>query len=297
MGRIAEALKRAQQERAQRLGDQGGCAVETPPPQQQNRLTGQAPHASHDVLSQSPLLEAPPPPATLPAVCASILPRNIAPDVAVFHQPYSQIAEKYRSARTRLLNGNPAYQPQILAVGSSKAGEGKTVSTANLGFCFAELRNLQTAVIDFDFRNRGLTRLFNVEEQPGLADVLRGEKKVSQVCLSAIRPNLHLIPAGTVGESSPTELLGNGRASGFVRQLKELFHYTLVDTPAINAVADMGLIGPLCNGVIMVLRMNSTPEPELQQSVYSLKSNNIPIVGGLLVGDLDKMAVFDNTAM
>jgi len=280
MGRIAEALKRAQQERAQRLGQEGGgCAVEKHQPQSlTNRLTGQN---DHDVLSDLPLLETPPLPTSIPAVGPSVLPQNIAPEVVHFHKPHSQIAEKYRSARARLLNSNPAYKAQILAVSSSKSQEGKTVSTANLGFSFAELRNLQTAIIDLDFRGRGLTRLFKVENQ----------------CLSAVRSNLYLIPTGTVGDSSPTELLTNGRASGFIRQLRELFHYTLVDTPPINAVADIGLIGPLCNGVIMVVRMNSTPEPAVQQSVYSLKSNNIPIVGSLLVGELDKMAVFDNLSL
>lgn len=295
MGRIAEALKRAQEERARRQ--------ETESPQQesaarpsgdplasQNRMKGSG---DKDVLASAKLLEVPSMSPSTALMAPSVLKQNLAPELIAYHDPNHTISEKYRSTRTRLMTGNVEYRPRIFAVSSAMPGEGKTITTANMGFSFAELKHLRVAVLDLDFRNRGLTRLFKVEDQPGIAEILRGEATLAQVCLSAVRPNLHLIPTGRLDSENPTDLLTGGRASALSKELRERFHYSLLDTPPISTVADIGLIAPLAHSVIMVIRMNKTPEPVIAHSVKSLQANNVAIAGGILVGDLKSMAAYD----
>jgi len=208
----------------------------------------------------------------------------VSAEVLAFHDPVSPITEKYRSVRTRLLTANPGGSTRIYSITSAVSGEGKTVTTANLGFSLAELRHLRVAIVDLNFRNRGLTRLFKCEKQPGIADVLRGEKTLAEVCAPMPRPNLHFIGAGDCGTAGPSDLLSGNRVAEVFREIGERFHYTLVDTPPINAFADIGLIAPLCHYALIVIRMNKTPEPLLRRCVKLLQANHIAVAGSILTG-------------
>ena len=301
MGRIADALKRAQLERARRTTS-AGVAVEEAP--QGLRVTGPPPGAGpRETLvaasftpTATPFITPPPEPlprgpvvtppprvpftANLPAIAREAVSR----EVLAFHDPVSPITEKYRSVRTRLLTANPGGSTRIYSVTSAVGGEGKTITVANLGFSLAELRHLRVAVVDLNFRNQGLTRLFKCEKQPGIADVLRGEKTLAEVCAPMPRPNLHFIGAGDCGSTGPSDLLSSSRVAEVFREIGERFHYTLVDTPPINAFADIGLIAPLCHYALIVIRMNKTPEPLLRRCVKLLQANHIAIAGSILTG-------------
>jgi predicted acyltransferase len=68
------------------------------------------------------------------------------------------------------------------------------------------------------------------------------------------------------------------------KEINDRFHYSLIDTPAVSSVADIGLIAPLCHSVLIVIRMNRTPEPLLRRSVKMLQANHVPITGCILAG-------------
>ncbi len=288
MGRIAEALKRAQQERARRLEE--GPAVSADRPRAASARAEGPGHRlastsdATDVLGQSLLLDAPPSAPPLSSRASLIPPEAVAPQVLTLHDPACEIAEKYRSVRTRLLTGNPAGSARVFAVTSSLHKEGKTVTTSNLGFSLAELRHLRVAMIDLDFRHRGLSRQFLTDDYPGIAEVLRGEKELADVCAPVVRENLYVVPAGDLGGASPSELLASRSVPNVLRALNERFHYSLIDTPPVNTAADIGLIAPLCHSVLIVVRMNRTPEPLLCRCVKMLQANHVSIAGCILAG-------------
>lgn len=297
MGRIAEALKRAQEERGRRAVQNPSGAQDTVPsdgPLSSDGPDNFGPDDLTDMLRAPAALRESPLASELPPLSAVALPAERIPrTIVAFHETSSEIAEKYRAVRTRLLTSNAEYRPRIYGISSAFPREGKTVSTANLGFSLSELRHVQVAMADFDLRNRGLSRLFQTEDLPGVAEILRGEKTLGEVCVSMVRRNLFFIPAGQVNDSSLTELLTGGRAISLAKELRERFHYTLLDTPAIDPFADVGLIGAFCHSVMLVIRMNRTPEPVLQKCVKSLEVNNIAVAGGILVGDLNKGALYE----
>ncbi|HSW44193.1 MAG TPA: CpsD/CapB family tyrosine-protein kinase [Phycisphaerae bacterium] len=278
MGRIAEALKRAQEDRQRRL--EGESA---------DRATGSRPGSGEPsvvdegllcgTIIKPPQLRRPFTTTTQPIPAEAVDPRVLA-----FHDPICQIAEKYRSVRTRLLTNNPGGSARVHAIASTLRQEGRTITAANLGFSLAELRHLRVAIIDLDVRQGGLTRLFQAEGRPGMIEVLRGEKRLAEACIPVVRDNLHLVPVGRISDANPSELLAGGVAAGVFREINERYHYALVDTPPIHTCADIGLIGPLCHSVLIVARMNHTPESLLRRSVKMLQANHISVAGCILVG-------------
>ncbi len=272
MGRIAEALKKAQQERAARLEEEARAAEA----------------AAATLPSGEPgsggVAGEPPVPRPFLGGTIPLVPDSINRRVVALHDPASPMAEKFRSLRTRLLTGNPTGGSRIYAVTSSLPREGKTVTTANLGFSLAELKHLRIAVVDADLRGRGLSRLTGAADRPGLCEVLRGERTLADVCVPAVRSNLYLVPAGNPGDAGPSDLLVGARASSLFREIAERFHYSLIDTPAATTVADIGLVAPLCHSVLLVARMHATPEPVLRRCINMLQANQVTVTGCVLTG-------------
>ena len=125
---------------------------------------------------------------------------------------------------------------------------------------------------------------------PGLADLLQGEATYEEVIQPTPWPNLFFVAAGQTRGRSAAEVLSAEGADAIFGAFRNQFHYTIIDTPPASTVTDVGIIGQWCNGVIMVVRLNRTPEPIAQRSVRLLQVNNIPILGVVLVGDAGRAA-------
>ena len=286
MGRIAEALKRAQEERLRKREAAPGGLPAGAAREGAADAGARATDAATSPASRfGAIFDLPAMPRPFIVSAAPLPPESVDRRLVSFHEPSLVVSEKYRAIRTRLLTANPDGSSRIYAVASSLHGEGRSVSAGNLGFCFAELRHLRVAVVDCDLRRRGLSGLFSATDKPGLADVIRGDRPLSEVCLPVVRGNLHLIPSGDPAGESPSDLFGGSRLASIFQEIRERFHYALVDTPPMDAFADIGLVAPLCHSTLIVIRLNSTPEGVLRRCVRMLQANRISIAGSILVGE------------
>ncbi|MFQ5461602.1 MAG: CpsD/CapB family tyrosine-protein kinase [Phycisphaerae bacterium] len=271
MGRIADALKRAEEERRASLG----TAVAP-------RDIGNREPDPFSTYSQTPVITEPVEVESEPAPISVV--EGLSESLVPFHERSSLITEQYRSLRTRLLSQNPNYEHRIIAITSAVPKEGKSVTTLNLGCILAEIRHLKVLVIDGDFRRSSLATMLNQAEGPGLAEVLGGRAEFEQVVRSTPIPNLKFIPAGNTHKRSAAELLTAAAAKSVFRRLQNEYHYVIVDTPPATTVTDVGIIGQLCDGVILVVRLHRTDEQAAKRAARLLSANNIPVIGCLLVG-------------
>lgn len=272
MGRIAEALKRAEQER-----QVGSIPGRTEPS-----------YAEVATIPVEPMPEAriPAPPVELPAEgdAPVALVEGLDESLVPFHDRSSLITEQYRALRTRLLSQNPLHEHRTITITSAVPKEGKSVTTLNLACILAEIRHLRVLVVDGDFRRSSLARMLNMKAPVGLADVLAGDVAYEDVIRSTPIPNLSFISAGGTHGRSAAELLTAANAREVFRRMQNDFHYTIVDTPPATTVTDVGIIGQMSSGVIMVARLNYTQESAAKSAVRLLQANNIPILGSLVIG-------------
>ena len=208
--------------------------------------------------------------------------QRVDPAVVAFHDRYSGSVEQYRASRARLLTMNTGRAAQVLAITSAIPEEGKSVSTLNLGLVMAEGGEHRILVVDADFRRTSLARMLGVPEGPGLAEVLRGEVRLSEALQSTPLPNLRLLPAGKTRGNSYGELLGGPTLTALLGELRASYDYTFVDTPPVTTVSDVCLLAPHCDGALVVIQMRRTPEPTVQQAVRTLQANNVKIIGAIL---------------
>ncbi len=285
MGRILKALERAEQERARRADAQGAPSAHLPLSPSPHQV-GDADEETGRRTEVGTSERAVPPPPRVPfgVQCEPVTPDRVSREIVALHDPCCEFSEKYRSIRTRLVTHDPKAGARVFAITSPLAREGRTLTVANLGFSLAELRHFRVAMIDLDLRGRGLGKLFGVADRPGMAEVLRGEKTLSEVAIAVVRENLFLVPAGDPGTMSPSELLGGRLVPPTFKEINDRFHFALVDTPPIEKTADIGLIAPMCHAALVVVRMHRTPEPALKRSVKLLQASKVPITGCVLTG-------------
>lgn len=270
MGRIADALKRAEQERRRTLTQEEGVEVAVEP-------------VSGDIDLATPLDEQPKNPYDEPETPLALV-EGLSESLVPYYERYSLISEQYRSLRTRLLSQNPQYEHRILAITSGAPREGKSVTTLNLGCTLAEIRHLKVLCVDGDFRRSSLARMLNMNNEPGLADVLNGTASYDDVVRKTPIPNLYFIASGDTRDHSAAELLTSPETRQIFRRMQHDFHYTIIDTPPVTTVTDVGIIGQMTNGVIIIVRLNQTHEAMAKRAVRLLQVNNIPILGALTVG-------------
>lgn len=284
MGRIADALKRAERERAEAAA-RGPEAAPPPATSNVDPLTAQSNTADpNPPLVDVPVIEIPRmPPFRGPEPAPTVI-DGLSESLVPYHERSSLITEQYRSLRTRLLSQNPQYEHRIIAITSAIPKEGKSVTSLNLGCILAEIKHLRVIVIDADFRRGTLARMLNQPSSPGFAEVLRGECSYSDAIRSTPIPNLMFMSAGDMKNRPAAELLASAAAKPIFQRLENEFHYVVVDTPPATTVTDVGIIGQYCAGVIIVVKMNYTDEQAAKKTVRLLQVNNIPILGCLLVG-------------
>lgn len=284
MGLISNALRRAEEER-------GKCrqtaAAETPG---QGDVQPVSPDELVDVPAgvrgalQRAAETSSEPSAWNPPVGTAAVTFNIHPSVVAYHDKAAEITEQYRSLRARLTAQNTTGENQVLAITSSIPKEGKSVTTMNLSWVMSEIKHYRVLMIDGDFRRSSLANMMGISEYPGLADLLRGEASLEEVIRPTPVPNLFIMPAGTTQEFNAAELLSRQKTAGLIQECKRRFQCSIIDTPPASSVSDACVIGPLCTGVLFVVRMGRTPEPIARSTIRLLQSNNVNVLGTILAG-------------
>lgn len=273
MGRIADALKKAEQERAIRQAER---AETTPAPETSGGAADVQPVPPNELVDRPAVLTS----GAAPGGCPVIASNQVDPSVVAWTDRSSQIAEQYRAARTWLVSRTKPGDRNCIAVTSSVSREGKSVTTANLAVTLAEIRHMRVLAMDGDLRGGVLGGLFGVPSSPGLADLLIGRSSLSEVLVKTTLPNLWVMPAGRAGDpSGVAELLNSKALSRTMEQIRERYDYILVDTPPVQRLADVGVMGALCTGIIMVVRMHKTPAHLVRQSVSWLQLNRLNVIG------------------
>jgi len=193
-------------------------------------------------------------------------------------EPRHPISEAYRSIRTNLRFSTIDSHLRTLIMTSSTAGEGKSVTAANLAIVMAQL-GLSVILIDADMRKPTQHKLFRLNRQAGLSDALLAEAIPPQQYLQEVGvPNLRLLFSGTA-PPNPAELLSSQR----MRQLIETLHteadVIIIDTPPLLAVTDAAVLASYVREVVLVVNAKRTQRSAVARAVDALQKIDAHICG------------------
>ena len=199
------------------------------------------------------------------------------PSTIVFsecHNPHEG-AEQFRTLRARLYQLRDVSPVKKLLVTSAIAGEGKTFVSTNLAQAIARERDRKVLLIDGDLRSSRLHLPLGAPVSPGLTEYLLGEATEREVIQHGQEGNLCFIAGGNGGVSNASELLSNGRLQKLLDRVSPLFDWVIVDSPPCLPVSDASVLAGCVDGVLLVVRSNSTPSATAQRARQELRKNNV----------------------
>jgi protein-tyrosine kinase len=236
------------------------------------------------VASLTPLiLNAPAPPAPLepdlsapPAAPPArvISGARLHPSLIAARSPSGVAAEQYRALRTRLVHRDSGGPVNVVLVTSPSQGDGKSVTVANLGLAMAQEYHQRVCVIDADFRSPQQHRLFGLPDAPGLSDVLTGHVSLEEALVALEEHHLSVLPAGT-RSAHPAELFGTTIMRRTLEALRARFDRIVIDSPAATPLADVGILTPLVDSVVLIVRAGVTSKPAIHDAIAAIDAGKL----------------------
>ena len=161
--------------------------------------------------------------------------------------------------------------PKVVMVTSSRPREGKTFCSINLALAFAAEENLVTVLIDADAVRGDTAKLLKIPAEPGLTDILAGERSLDDVLIQTDIPNLVVVPPGAYGPQVPELLAGPG-PSRLVAEIGRRYpdYVIIMDTPPCLASTDPAALAPIAGQVVFVVEAGHTQQAEIESSLNLL---------------------------
>jgi protein-tyrosine kinase len=188
--------------------------------------------------------------------------------------PASLAAEQYRSLRTRLKRAENGRALRAIAITSPNKGDGKSLTSANLALTMAQEFQQRVLLVDCDLRRPSVHQLFGLGDRIGLGDVLMNLANLDQSLVWLPEHHLTVLPAGTL-PANPGELLGSAMMRRVLDTLRTRFDRILIDVPPVAPLADLQILAPLVDGLLMIVRAGITPKPAIERALAGLDTTKV----------------------
>ncbi len=194
--------------------------------------------------------------------------------------PYSVHGEAYRTLRTGILLSRAGAPPKVILMTSTTSGEGKTVTSTNSAVLFAHT-GAKVLLIDADLRRPRCHRVFGMDKEPGLTEVLTGRRDVFEMIRPTQVEGLSILTSGSL-PPNPTELLGSDKMKQTLAQVASSYDFVLVDSPPILPVSDSIVLSTLADGVVVIVNSEKTAKQQIRVACARLKYARAKIFGIVL---------------
>lgn len=213
--------------------------------------------------------------------------------------PQSTIAEAYRSLRTNVEFLSLEKNIVTLCVTSASLMEGKTTTAINLAVSMAQMGK-RVLLVEADLRRPFVHHAFGIPRDPGLAEVIVGNKDwraslrtVTDLMLGPLglekvmaAPNidkLHILTSGPP-PPNPAEFLNSQRMTDLLAAFRQEFDIVILDCSPVLPVTDAAILSSKTDATLLVYRVGRTPRSALKRTKALLENVRGKVVGTVLTG-------------
>ncbi|MDR2215314.1 MAG: CpsD/CapB family tyrosine-protein kinase [Nevskiaceae bacterium] len=162
--------------------------------------------------------------------------------------------------------------PRLVMMASALPGDGKTFTSINLALSLAREKDSSVVLVDGDVAKPHVSKIFGVEDQPGLMDLLANRSlNVADLILPTDVAGLSILPAGTRSDAA-TELLSSVRMREIAAQIiaRNPRCIALFDSPPLLVSSEANALATSMGHVVLVVRAGKTPRHAVVDAVESL---------------------------
>lgn len=179
--------------------------------------------------------------------------------------------ESVRSLRTSLQFALASSRNNIVMIGGSRPGVGKSFIAINLAYAIADAGR-SVVLIDGDLRKGQLHRYFGRKREGGFSELVCGTATIDEVSQKTDAPSLTFISSGRI-PPNPSEILSSERFDAITSQISKRHDLVIIDAPPILAVTDAVLLARAAGVNLIVLKAGVHPLREITATVNRLQQS------------------------
>ncbi len=161
-------------------------------------------------------------------------------------------------------------------------GDGKSTLASNIAVSLAQ-SGRKVLLVDCDLRRPRGAKIFGVSDEVGLSSCLTGEATLIDAAKATSIEGLAVMSSGP-RVANPSELLVSPEFEELIGDMRKAYEFVVVDTPPMLSVSDPASVAPMCDAVIMTMRLRRNSRPIAEQAKHILDSVDAKIVGIVING-------------
>ncbi len=163
----------------------------------------------------------------------------------------------------------------LVLITSATEGEGKTYNALNLAINLAKEKNYHVLLIDADLHKKSLSKILQVEDQPGLSDYLMGDVvSISKIIFNTTEGRLSIVPSGSTVVDAP-ELFSSENMLEFLnifnKQKQRLV--VVIDGPPLLPCAETQILAQYVGQIGLVVEAGSTSQNRIEDAVALIEDD------------------------
>ncbi|EPL7195391.1 polysaccharide biosynthesis tyrosine autokinase [Klebsiella michiganensis] len=204
--------------------------------------------------------------------------------------PADLAIEAIRGLRTSLHFAMMEARNNVLMISGASPNAGKTFVSSNLAAIVAQTGQ-KVLFIDMDMRKGYTHKLFDLDNNNGLSDILSGKVEISKAIKSVPIAGFDYISRGVV-PPNPAELLMHRRLGELVSWASKNYDIVILDTPPILAVTDAAIIGHYVGTTLLIARFEQNTTKEIEVSFKRFEQSGVIVKGCILNGVVKKASSY-----
>jgi Mrp family chromosome partitioning ATPase len=180
-----------------------------------------------------------------------------------------------------LFRSQNADGPRRIAFAGTESGNGCSWMCSRVGEILASQVHESVCVVDCNLRSPSLHEQFGIENHYGLSDALLQSDPICQYVRPLSRTNLWILSCGSATKNWQVQLASEHMRCRLT-ELRAQFDYILLDVAPLNTGNDGVVLGGLSDGVVLILKANTSRRDTARQALQQLQAANIPIFGAVL---------------
>lgn len=203
---------------------------------------------------------------------------SITPIAHVLRKPVSPYSEALRKLHIGLELSEAAQSPKTVLFGSAVPGEGKSVLVGSLGRMLAS-HGRRILMIDCDWRNPRLHKLFQCQNRNGLAELLCDQPQSVDDCIfTDTLSGVDIIPAGVFSPQA-MRYLTTDRMKLILQALAPRYDMIMLDTAPVLVGAEVLTLSRMVDKVAFMVRWGDTKRDAVMEALKDLIEVQADIAG------------------
>lgn len=190
----------------------------------------------------------------------------------VTDNPTSVFAEAVHLVTTQI-QGRVNDRSRLLLISSPGPGDGKTMMAVNLARALS-LRSLRVLLVDANFRKPDASKIFEFENEPGLATALTQSRDPGEFIKHIEDSSLDVLPAGR-SLVPPVELISRPSTGTLLQNVRDQYDFVIIDGPPTLGFSESNALAKQAGAVIMVARSGKTKKADLREAMEDLADTEV----------------------